>query len=41
MEKSSLEAVKRILLEGMMGAAQLEVPLEVDVNTGKDFYEAH
>lgn len=35
------EAVKQILLEGMMGAAELAVPLEVDVNTGKDFYEAH
>ena len=35
------EAVKQILLEGMMGAAALAVPLEVDVNTGKDFYEAH
>ncbi|MBO5551901.1 MAG: DNA polymerase I, partial [Lachnospiraceae bacterium] len=35
------EAVKSILLDGMMGAAQLAVPLEVEVNTGKDFYEAH
>lgn len=35
------EAVQEILREGMMGAAELKVPLEVDVNTGKDFYEAH
>ena len=35
------EQVKKILLDGMMGAASLDVPLEVDVNTGKDFYEAH
>ena len=35
------EQVQRILLDGMMGAASLAVPLEVDVNTGRDFYEAH
>ena len=35
------EAVKDILLNGMMNACDLAVPLEVDVNTGKDFYEAH
>ncbi|MCR5236904.1 MAG: DNA polymerase I [Lachnospiraceae bacterium] len=35
------EAVQEILREGMMGAVELKVPLEVDVNTGKDFYEAH
>lgn len=35
------ERVKEILLDGMMGACSLAVPLEVDVNTGKDFYEAH
>lgn len=35
------ERVRKILEEGMMGAASLEVPLEVDVNTGRDFYEAH
>ena len=35
------DRVKKILKEGMMGAASLEVPLEVDVNTGRDFYEAH
>ncbi|MCR5746974.1 MAG: DNA polymerase I [Lachnospiraceae bacterium] len=35
------EKVKQILMEGMMGAASLSVPLEVDVNTGKDFYDAH
>ncbi len=35
------EQVKDLLKEGMMGAVKLAVPLEVDVNTGKDFYEAH
>ncbi|MCR5773902.1 MAG: DNA polymerase I [Lachnospiraceae bacterium] len=35
------DKVREILMEGMMGAAELAVPLEVDVNTGKDFYEAH
>ena len=35
------ERVAKILREGMMGAASLAVPLEVDVNTGRDFYEAH
>ena len=35
------EQVKELLKEGMMGAVELAVPLEVDVNTGNDFYEAH
>ena len=35
------EQVKEILEKKMMGAASLRVPLEVDVNTGKDFYDAH
>ncbi len=35
------EEVKSILREGMMNAASLAVPLEVDINTGRDFYEAH
>ena len=35
------EQVERILKEGMMGAASLAVPLTVDVNTGRDFYDAH
>ena len=35
------EQVKKILMDGMMGAVSLAVPLEVDVNCGRDFYEAH
>ena len=35
------EQVKELLKEGMMGAVELAVPLEVDVNSGNDFYEAH
>ena len=33
-------AVRRILEEEMMGAAQLRVPLEIDVHTGENWYEA-
>ncbi|MCR5650437.1 MAG: DNA polymerase I [Lachnospiraceae bacterium] len=35
------EAVHDILKKNMMGAADLKVPLEVDINTGRDFYDAH
>lgn len=35
-----LEVVKNILKEEMHGAAKLLVPLEVDVNTGENWYEA-
>ena len=34
------EKVARILRDGMMGAAQLLVPLEIDCHTGTDWYEA-
>ena len=34
------DAVQKILTEGMMGAAQLKVSLEVDVHSGSDWYEA-
>lgn len=34
------EQVARILREGMMGAAKLLVPLEIDCHTGTDWYEA-
>ncbi len=34
------EAVRRILEEEMMGAADLLVPLEIDVHTGENWYEA-
>ena len=35
------DEVKRILTEEMMAAADLHVPLEVDVNSGKNWDEAH
>ena len=34
------DAVKSILSEKMMGAADLAVPLEIDINTGNNFYES-
>lgn len=35
------EKVRRILKEEMTGAVNFEVPMEVDVNSGSDWYEAH
>ena len=35
------EQVKRILEEEMPLAAQLQVPLSIDVEEGKNWYEAH
>ena len=35
------EAVKKILCEEMMGAVHLAVPLEVEVEEGKNWFEAH
>ena len=34
------EAVRRILEEEMTGAADLKVPLEIDIHTGENWYEA-
>lgn len=39
-DEAEVEVVKNILREEMAGAAQLSVPLEVDVNTGHNWYEA-
>ena len=36
-----LDAVEQILSEEMEGAAELSVPLEVDMKQGKNWYEAH
>lgn len=38
--KDEIEQVKNILIEEMQGAAALDVPLEVDVNMGNNWYEA-
>ncbi len=35
------EKVKEILYEQMKGAASLKVPLEVEIQVGKDWFEAH
>lgn len=39
-KKEELEAVKRLLVEEMMHAAELSVPLLVDANTGESWYDA-
>ena len=38
--REELEEVSRILKEEMLGAAKLAVPLEVDMHTGENWYEA-
>ena len=39
--KSEIEQVKRILEEEMHKAANLQVPLDIDMNCGENWYEAH
>ncbi|MDE6674926.1 MAG: DNA polymerase I, partial [Acetatifactor sp.] len=39
--QEEIEQVKQILEESMKQAAQLAVPLEVDLHTGENWYEAH
>jgi DNA polymerase-1 len=38
--KDELEEVKKILTEEMMNAASLKVPLEIDINTADNWYDA-
>ncbi len=38
--KTEIDLVKQILKEEMMQAASLEVPLEIDMHTGDNWYEA-
>lgn len=40
-KKSELEDVKNIVMEDMKKAMKLNVPIEVEVGTGKDWYDAH
>ena len=40
-KESEIEQVSQILAENMQQAASLRVNLEVDLNTGKNWYEAH
>ena len=35
-----IEEVKEIIKKEMMGAASLAIPLEIDMNIGKNWYEA-
>ena len=39
--EDEIEQVKEILSSKMKHAAELSVPLEVDLNTGKNWYDAH
>ena len=39
--RSEVDRVKTILKESMEGAAQLQVPLTVDIGTGENWLEAH
>ncbi len=39
--KEEVERVKAILMEEMHGVADLRVPLDIDMNTGANWYEAH
>ncbi len=40
-KESEIEQVRQILAENMQQAASLKVNLEVDLNTGRNWYEAH
>ena len=39
--KSELEIVKDIVLDRMQSAMSLDVPVVVEINTGKNWLEAH
>lgn len=39
--EDEIEQVKAILKQEMEAAAELSVKLEIDMNEGKDWYEAH
>ena len=38
--EDEVEKVREILMRDMKGAAELSVSLEIDVHTGKNWYEA-
>ena len=40
-KEEEVDRVRQILSDNMQSAAQLKVKLEVDLNTGKNWYEAH
>ncbi len=39
--ENELARVETILAEEMCGAAELSVPLEIDMKQGENWYEAH
>ncbi len=39
--KPEIEEVKKIVLREMKNAIKLDVPVEVEIGTGKNWYEAH
>jgi DNA polymerase-1 len=39
--KPELEEVKKIVLREMKNAIKLDVPVEVEIGVGKNWYEAH
>ena len=39
--KEETEQVREILAREMRGAADLKVPLEIDMKEGQNWYEAH
>jgi DNA polymerase-1 len=39
--KEEVEIIKPIIREKMMDAVKMRVPLEVDMNTGENWLEAH
>ena len=39
-KEDEVEEVRKILKEEMMGAADLKVPLSIDIEEGKTWYEA-
>jgi len=40
-KKSELEEVEKIVLKEMKNAVKLDVPIEVEIGTGKNWFEAH
>ena len=39
--KSELEIIRPIIIEKMKNAIKLNVPIEIDINTGDNWLEAH
>ena len=39
--KDELDVLKQVVVEAMSGSMQLSVPLDVDINEGISWFEAH